>query len=205
MTIYWVNFRYDVGGPSGFAGDGANSVYNLGDAYPFTGHEIGGVYPQGWGADNHALGADQKTDFAAFEHQAGRCSATASIDQCTFRIGGLTTGRTYKIYASLGAIDTTINNGFTVYKDNRTNSVHSVAGGSVAAGSFMDATGAIYVGVSGGSGWAANQVGVTLPTATTTDLYFSKSGNNAYFNAIGIEDVTSVAAAGGSTLLTMGV
>jgi hypothetical protein len=200
MTTKWVNFRSSSGGPTGFVGDGADSVYNIGsDTFPTTGREIGGVYPQGWLADASG-GADQYTTYAGYEHQAGRIGCTSNTDNRTFRIGGLTAGHTYRLHVSLGAIGAGIANGFTVYSDNRTTSRYALAGGSVAEGSFMDASGNVW---SNAATWVSSEVPVDV-LATTTDFYFAKSGNSAYFNAIGIEDLGGPAGTSRRTLLGVG-
>jgi hypothetical protein len=200
MATKWVNFRLTSGGPAGFAGDGADSVYNLGsDTFPSTGHEIGGVYPQGWVADASG-GADQYTDYAGYEHQAGRIGCTSGTDNRTFRIGGLTAGHTYRLHVSLGAIASGIANGFVVYSDNRTTSRYAQAGGSVPTGNFMDAAGNVW---SNAANWVSNEVPVDV-LATTTDFYFAKNTNSAYFNTIGIEDLGGPAGTSRRTLLGVG-
>lgn len=204
MAVAWVNFRLDLAGPTGFTSDAADSVVNLaGAAYPVSGQDIGGLYPQGWITTN--ANAAQRTSFATFPHQAGRCGSTSANDANTFHIGGLTIGHDYNIYASLGTIDSNVTLGFTIYSAaNRTGALYTVAGVAVNSGIFMDATGATWTGA---TGWNASQAPHLLSSVTTTDIYFNKSStNSAYFNTIGIEDVTAGPAASGSpTFMMMGV
>lgn len=200
MAIAWVNFRGNAA-PGGFVGDGADSIYCLGDVYP-TGRKIGGVYDNGYGGTGNAANAADDGTYNT-SHQYGRCGSVTSNDNNTFRINGLVIGHTYRFYASMGLIFATQNCGFTLYSDNRVTTIVNVAGGSVVANSMMDIAGTSFTSP---ALWAAGQAYYQW-VATTNDVYFCKStsGNNAYLNAIGLEDVTPAATSGSATVMMMGV
>lgn len=199
-TIYWFDHRGTSGGPSGYPGDGANATYSLGTIY--GGGDPGvGVYAHGWVASNTGNAAN-KTTYATNARFGGRNVASANVDSATYRINGLVVGHSYKLYLGLGGLDTTLNCGYTLYSDNRTTTITTVAGGSVTAGAIMDAGGNVRTDP---TDWAANQVAYSF-TATTTDIYLCKAAsNNMYVCCVGLEDTTAASGPPKGTLGMMGM
>jgi hypothetical protein len=204
MAINWLHFRATTS-PGSYPGDGSGNTVNTGNLYSST--PTFGVYSHGWGGSSY-LGSTGDDGTYNTQEIAGFATSTAAVSATTLRIGGLISGHNYNVYVALAGLNSSLgmplNLGYTLYSDSGlTNTIKNTAGGSVAIGSIMDALGATF---SNASNWSAGGAPVNF-SATTTDVYFCKSssGNNAWFNAIGIEDATLASVAPSSTLSMMGV
>lgn len=183
MTYNYVNFRGSMAGPGGATVDAAGDTYSTGGVYPFAGTLINGVYPIGFGSDLDPI--SQNVDNTLGPHFAGYVPSRSNGDQWDFRIGGLTAGTKYRIRAALGDRTSAWTIGFKIRDSNHTTVLASCANTSVAAGSFMDATGVVRTSA---ADWNTNNAYVEV-TPTGTDLFFGRldSGGYTYFSTIGIE------------------
>lgn len=189
-TVYYYDFRNSSGGPTGYPGEPANSVFASGSAYPSGGAV--GPYTSGWGA-GFGGGVDGESTYNGNIHQCGYMSSTAGVASTTFQIAGFIPGHVYNIRVSCGGVSTgPVNTGFAIYSDSsRSTTVLNVNGGSVSANQYLDASGVVRTSA---SDWGTNNVAASItPAVGVTSLYFCKAqgGNNAYFNTISIEDTSS--------------
>lgn len=196
----WLNFRTTAAPTSPVMGaEGPNETYNLGDIYPST-RKIGGVLNQGWVAANSITNNDGT--YSA-PHNYGTAASTTQADAGVLRVNGFVTGHVYRLWMALGLLWTTFQSGHAIYTDSGfSNLIKGVAGTStLPTGQIMDINGNVHANA---SAWAGSQTSFDW-TATGPDLYFSKypGGNNAYYQSIGIEDLSAAARA--SNLSMMGV
>lgn len=178
-TIYWINHRATLAGPTGFPGDAPGDSYSTGDVHP-TGRTVNG-YGFGWDVDGSA-DASNYTDFAAKPHQAGRIASTGVRK---FIIDGLTVGLSYKLHVSQGAIGSGVGCGYRLLRaDASTPYAGTNINVTVPGGSFMDAMGNIFASP---DLWAAGEVGFAFTALDTSIQLYRGSTNGSYWNAIGIE------------------
>lgn len=202
-TAAWVHFRANAA-PSGFPGDGAGNVYNLGESESGLAgaRKIAGVYGQGWGSAPTNATDDSTYNTA---HIAGYNSSTSRLTANMFHIGNLSVGHTYRLWLAMAAFQSTASTGVGIMKDTSETYISGgdVPGTSVAAGSIMDIGGNVHTSA---ANWLSAQSYLDY-TATTADLFFARSSSfaSAYLNAIGIEDLTVISPSAGATLSMMGV
>lgn len=165
--IYWINCRGTQAGPTGFPGDGPNSSYSTGGAYP---ERSVGPFEYGWVAAN-TTGVAQPSNLATYEHQAGRISMTTGLDAAILHIEGFEVSKTYRLWASLGAINAVAASGIRIYSAKGSGELYSVQSAStIPISQMMDIQGTTFPTV---PDWVSGQQFVDL-TATTTSMYVGR-------------------------------
>jgi hypothetical protein len=208
----WVNFRETLAGPTGFVGDRPGDITNFFETESaLAGTKlIGGVYIQGWGSGGptgHAEDPVRAADSADSAHTAGENSVNTNASNRLFHIGNLVVGHQYKLWMSLGALNATGNTGRKIFTDatGPTDLLATTGGANIANMSFAGLTAASLTDINGGGPWTtagawwSGQTGLTF-TAQFADLYFGRPDNfaSSFINAIGIEDLSAVAAVASS-------
>lgn len=208
-TAYWVNFGASLSGND----DATFDVTNFNELDPVSGKNIGGIYPQGWGANGSFNGAGN--DGANTRHLSGWNGASQLSPAYSYHIGGLTVGHTYRLWLANAIFSTTTATGIGIWRESAITNIVSGTGAShsgnidngssLTAGSVKDIWGTIHTAAN----WLNNQDYCDY-VATTADLWFTRaptSSATAWLQAIGIEDMTAPPPAvnTGSTFMMMGV
>lgn len=190
-TIYWINQR-ETPTPSGFIGDGAGNSYSTGEGYPTSSRSVNG-WTFGWTGDVTSTHGDKPYYKATYAQFSGYCYDNFQ----KFRIGGLTPGQQYRVYAAAGLMDNDQPQSIVVYNSNSTTVVSSVTN---ASSSMMDISGVTRANP--GAFFAAGPPYV-LVTPTGTDIYLGRAGGfRMDLNTVGIELVDAVASTVNDLTLT---